>query len=49
MSIFSDQAHQILIEKTINDVCSLGIEDPIEKWQVLIETVRVYSRAYSAK
>lgn len=48
-SILHDPAFKVLIESTVSDVASLNIVDPIERWQVFIETVRIDSRAYSSK
>ena len=48
-SILRDPAFKTLIESTVTDVASLQIDDPIERWQVFIETVRIDTRAYSSK
>lgn len=48
-SVLHDPAYKILIESTVSDVVSLGIDDPIERWQVFIETVRIDTRAYSSR
>ena len=48
-SVLKDRAYNHLVDSTINDVVSLGIEDPIERWNVFSETIQVDTRAYSAK
>ena len=48
-SILHDRAFKMLIESTVGDVISLNIEDPIERWQVFIETIRIDTRAYCSK
>ncbi len=45
-SILTDRAYQLIIEKTIQDVLNLRIQDPIERWLVFIETVRIETQAY---
>ncbi len=45
-SILTDRAYQLIIEKTIHDVLNLRIQDPIERWLVFIETVRIETQAY---
>ena len=48
-SILTDRAYQLIIEKTKQDVLNLHIQDPIEKWLVFIETVRIETQAYSKR
>ena len=48
-SILKDRAHQVLVESTVNDVMTLGIDDPIERWLVFKETVAIETRVYCAK
>ena len=45
-SILTDRAYQLIIEKTKQDVSNLHIQDPIERWLVFIETVRIETQAY---
>ena len=48
-SILRDRAYETLVEKIANDVLSLGLQDPIERWLVFIETIAIDTKAYSAK
>ena len=48
-SIIHDRAYRALVVSTVQDVLSQSIKDPIAQWQVFIETVRIDTRAYSAK
>ena len=48
-SILKDPLHRALVENTVNDVMSLGIDDPVERWLVFTETVAIDTRAYCAK
>ena len=48
-SILRDRAHKTLVETTVSDVVSLGINDPIERWLVFKETIAIDTRAYCAK
>ena len=49
ISILRDRAYETLVEKTINDVTSLGIDDPIERWLIFKETIKIDTIVYSAK
>ena len=49
ISILRDRAYEALVEKISNDVMSLGIDDPIERWLVLKEAIKIDTIAYSAK
>ena len=49
ISIIKDPPFQKIIEKTYKDVHDLNIIDPIERWQVFIETVRIEAMHYSSK
>ena len=49
ISILKDRAHKTLVESTISDVVSLGINDPIERWLVFKETIAIDTRAYCSK
>ena len=48
-SIIKDPPFQIVVENTCEDVQRLNIEDPIEKWQVFIETIRLETQIYCSK
>ncbi len=48
-SIISDTAYSKIVEKTVIDVVGLQVDDPIEKWLIFIETIRIETRAYSTK
>ena len=48
-SVFQDRAHELMVENAVNDVVSLAIDDPIERWLILKETVAIDTRAYCAK
>ena len=48
-SILRDRAYETLVENTVNDVLSLGLNDPIERWLVFIETIAIDTRAYCEK
>ncbi len=45
-SRLTDRAYQIIIDKTINDVLNLHVQDPIERWLIFIETVRIETQVY---
>ena len=49
ISILKDQAYETLVEKTINDVISLNIPDPIERWLIFKETIKIDTIAYSTR
>ena len=44
--ILGDRPYQTVIEKTVREVDELRIEDPIERWLVFIETVRLETQVY---
>lgn len=44
--ILSDRPYQALMERTVRDVDELRIDDPIERWLVFIETVRLETQVY---
>ena len=48
-SILRDRVFETLVENTVNDVLSLGLQDPIERWLIFIETISIGTKAYSAK
>ena len=47
--VISDNAYEILVDKVIYDVRSLGLIDPIEEWMVFIETIRIETQVYCSK
>ena len=48
-SVIPDNAYDLLIDKAICDVRALNIADPIERWLVLIETVRIETQVYCSR
>ena len=48
-SIMNDRLFNEVVEKTFDDVQDLNIMDPIEKWQIFIETIRLEAQVYSKK
>ena len=48
-SILHDRAYRFLVDKTADDVLSLRLEDPIERWLVFTETIAIDTRAYCTK
>ena len=45
-SRLKDRAYQQIIEKTIQNVLALLVQDPIKQWLVFRETVRIETQAY---
>ena len=48
-SILSDRAYGLLVESTIEDIRALNIEDPVERWLVFVETIRLESQVYCSR
>ena len=48
-SILKDRAYETLVENTANDVLSLGLHDPIERWLVFMDSISIETKLYSAK
>ena len=48
-SILPDRAYITLVETTVNDVLTLNIQDPIERWLIFIETIRIETQAYCSR
>ena len=48
-SVLMDPQFSALVESTVNDVLSLNIPDPIERWLIFIETIRIETRYYCMK
>ena len=46
--IISDRPYYMIVDRTVNDVLNLNISDPIERWLVFIETIRIESQVYSS-
>ena len=44
-----DHAYSNLVEKCYGDVMALGIKDPIERWLVFTETIRLETQVYCSK
>ena len=49
VSILSDRAYEMTIEKTKMDVMNLRIHDPIERWLVLVATIRLETQIYCTR
>lgn len=49
VSILPDQAYASIVESTVNDVLALNIRDPIQRWLVFIETIRIETRFYCSR
>ncbi len=45
-SRLGDRAYQIIIDRAVQDVLNLNIQDPIERWLVFIGTVRIETQVY---
>ena len=48
-SILSDRAFELVLESTIDDVSALNIQDPIERWLIFIQTIRLEAQVYSSR
>ena len=48
-SILLDRAYSTIVESTVVDVLDLNIQDPIERWLIFIETIRIETVAYCTK
>ena len=48
-SILTDRAYAVIVETSVADVKSLNIVDPIERWLIFIETVRIEAQVYCSK
>ena len=48
-SIIKDPPFQRTIEKAFDDVQNLNIDDPIEKWHIFIETIRLETLVYISR
>ena len=48
-SILSDRAFHTKVDSTLKDVLDLNIQDPIERWLVFIETIRIESQIYCSR
>ena len=48
-SILSDRAYGLLVETTIEDIKVLNIVDPIERWLVFVETIRIETQVYCSR
>ena len=46
--VISDGPYQAIVERTVNEVLDLNIDDPIERWLVFIETIRLETQVYCA-
>ena len=45
-SVLSDQAYLHMVESTLKEVLDLNVTDPIERWLIFIETIRLESQVY---
>ena len=48
-SIITDRPFYLLIEKIIQDVSNLHVQDPIERWLIFKESVRIEARVYCTR
>ena len=48
-SILSDRAFTKIIESTVKDVLDLNLQDPIERWLIFIQTVRIETQIYCSR
>ena len=48
-SIIPDQAYERVIELAVQDVLNLNLTDPIERWLILIETIRIETQIYCTR
>ena len=48
-SILMDPAFSVIVQSTVNDILALNIPDPIERWLIFIETIRIEARLYCSK
>lgn len=49
VSILPDQAYSTIVQSTVKDVSALNIQDPIQRWLVFIETIRIETRIYCSR
>jgi exonuclease III len=48
-SILSDRPFSVIVESTVRDVLDLNIPDPIERWLIFIETIRIEAQIYCSR
>ena len=48
-SILSDRPYSLIVETTVKDVLDLKIDDPIERWLIFIETIRLETQVYCSR
>lgn len=48
-SVLNDRAYSLMVEATIEDIKGLNIEDPIERWLIFIETIRLETQVYCSR
>ena len=48
-NIIMDLAYSKIVEKTVGDVVGLRVVDPIERWLIFVETIRIETRAYCTR
>ena len=48
-SILGDRAYSLLVETIIDDITALNIQDPIERWLVFIESIRIDTQVYCSR
>ena len=48
-SIINDLPYQGAVEKTYQDVLDLNIDDPVERWLIFIQTIRIETQVYCSK
>ena len=48
-SILPDQSYNTLVQKIVNETLSRNINDPIERWLIFIETIRIQTQVYCSR
>ena len=48
-SIITDRAYNYVVSTTINDIRQCNITDPIERWLVLLDTIRIETQIYCSR
>lgn len=48
-SILGDRAYSHLVQTTVDDVNALNVLDPVERWLIFIETIRIETQVYCSR
>ena len=48
-SVLTDRAYARIIDRMVEDVLRLGIQDAIERWLVFVETLRIETQVYTSR